>query len=175
MNSLLKWFSPIISNKTEKSEKMDTKNTSLRKVAIITILVVFCAVIYNLYLSNDRQFCNKSKNDLKQDLPKRQLKTDEKRPESSPEGLAAIKPKPTEFSATAQFLSEIKSLTLDDFTPINNEEAEDLKLGDVSTFNNLQLGPRIQSIVQMDYFRFVKLDLQRGCNLWPDSTKCALK
>lgn len=151
---------------------MDEKNTSttqsLRRVAIFAILVVVCAVIYSFYLSNERQCCNKNKNDIKQSLPQ----TDGIKTES-----IRAKPthRPTELRSTAQFLDQIKSLTLDDFVPINNLKAEDLKLSEISTFNNLHLGPRIQSMVRMDYFKYVKLNLQRGCTLWPDGTKCSLK
>ena len=76
---------------------------------------------------------------------------------------------PTDQKSCAVFLADCQSLTLDDFS------SKDLTLRTISQFNNLQLGPRIQSMVQMDYFKFVKLNLHRGCSLWPEVFKCVLK
>lgn len=88
----------------------------------------------------------------------------------------AAKPKPpSDHKSCAIFLNDIKSLTLDDFEPIDNQKVEELTLSQISQFNNLQLGPRIQSIARMDYFKFVKLNLHRGCIYWPDTFKCVLK
>ena len=86
-----------------------------------------------------------------------------------------IQTESTKDRSTEEPLSNIRSLTLDDFYPIDNQNANDLTLGQISSFNNLQLGPRIQSIVRMDYFKFVKLNLHRRCALWPDAHKCVLK
>ncbi|XP_054167028.1 ERO1-like protein alpha [Oppia nitens] len=84
--------------------------------------------------------------------------------------------KPVDIKSCQQMLAnDIPGLTLDDFHPIDNQNPKDLTLNQISQFNNLQLGPRLQSIVRMDYFKFVKLNLNRGCTLWPDSTKCVLR
>ena len=86
------------------------------------------------------------------------------------------KPKPpSEHKSCVIFLNDVKSLTLDDFEPIDNQNNKELTLSQISQFNNLQLGPRIQSMARMDYFKFVKLNLHRGCSLWPDALKCVLK
>jgi hypothetical protein len=176
MNTILKWFSPNM--KTQNSAKMDQKNISttqpFRRMALIAILVVFCAVIYTYYLSNNKLISNKLKNDIKKSSSKQQFNENEIKSD-----FETISPKPVQkpkdFISTALLLEEISGLSLDDFEPINKENVNELKLSDISTFNNLHLGPRIQSIVRMDYFKYVKLNLQRGCTLWPDSSKCSLK
>lgn len=43
----------------------------------------------------------------------------------------------------------------------------------VDQFNNKQLLPRLLSIVDMDYFKYVKLNLNKKCSLWPDDAKCS--
>ena len=150
---------------------MAEEKSNWTKTIAVGVVVTAMAVIYQIpseYKTID--FVSKYFNvDLKQRLETKPLK------EKATEDLFRSPPKVSEFSSCAVFLSQIKSLTLDDFYPIDNQSAEDLTLSDISGFNNLQLGPRIQSIVRMDYFKFVKLNLHRRCILWPDATKCVLK
>jgi hypothetical protein len=173
MNAILKWFSPKIATQNSATMGPKTKSTTQQftGMVLIAILLVFCAVIYNYYyLTNDRLNFNKLQNDIKKSPSKQQLNQNEFKSDSS----KSVQ-KPKDFSSTALLLEEISGLSLDDFEPINKENVNELKLKDISTFNNLHLGPRIQSIVRMDYFKYVKLNLQRGCTLWPDSSKCSLK
>jgi len=70
------------------------------------------------------------------------------------------------------FLELLKNETLEGI-PLNNNE--DFTLGNVDIFNNIHLLPRLKYIVSLDYFRFVKLNLNRKCELWADNVKCALR
>lgn len=77
----------------------------------------------------------------------------------------------------ARFLNELETLTLEDFYPLNANGSDSnlVALSSIDSFNNAYLGPRLQVISRMDYFRYVKLNLSRKCTLWPDNTKCSLK
>lgn len=79
---------------------------------------------------------------------------------------------PSPVPPPASFISALKNRVLNEFVPINNGT---LTISTVDAFNNLHLAPRLQSITDMDYFRFVKLNLKNKCTLWPDNTKCALR
>lgn len=68
------------------------------------------------------------------------------------------------------FLDSLKSKVLNDFIPII---PENLNISSIDCYNNVHLSPRLQSIITMDYFRFVKLNLKKYCTLWPDDTKCS--
>lgn len=46
---------------------------------------------------------------------------------------------------------------------------------DIHQFNRHKLLPLIKSLVTMDYFRYVKLNLNRPCKLWCDADKCNLR
>lgn len=45
----------------------------------------------------------------------------------------------------------------------------------VDHFNNAKIYPRLKSILVKDYFRYIKVDLNRGCPFWADDSRCALK
>lgn len=45
----------------------------------------------------------------------------------------------------------------------------------VDDFNNIKIYPRLQSLLQKDYFRFYKTNLKRECPFWHDDSKCAMK
>lgn len=45
----------------------------------------------------------------------------------------------------------------------------------VDDFNNIKIYPRLQSLLQKDYFRFFKVNLKRECPFWHDDSKCAMK
>lgn len=45
----------------------------------------------------------------------------------------------------------------------------------IDQFNNHQLLPRLLSVVDMDYFKYVKLNLKKKCTLWSDDAKCSRK
>lgn len=45
----------------------------------------------------------------------------------------------------------------------------------IHQFNRHVLLPRLKSLVSLDYFRYVKVNLNRPCKLWCDTGKCNLK
>lgn len=72
------------------------------------------------------------------------------------------------------FLDILGKQTLDDFTPLNLSMRKPI-IADIDLFNNVHLAPRLESISSMDYFRFIKLNLNRPCTLWSDDTRCSLR
>lgn len=73
---------------------------------------------------------------------------------------------------TSSFLSSLKSIQLNDILPLSYHQP--ITIADVNSFNNIHIFPRLSSIVSMPYFRFVKLNLAKKCNLWPDDPgKCS--
>ena len=66
----------------------------------------------------------------------------------------------------------MKGIDLNDIVPLHPGSGP-LLISDVDSFNNVRIAPRLQSIVTMDYFRFVKLNLSKKCSLWPDDDRCA--
>ena len=69
------------------------------------------------------------------------------------------------------FLQETKDIDLSEVVPLY--PSGPLLVAEVDSFNNAKIAPRLQSIVTMDYFRFVKLNLSKKCRLWPDDGRCA--
>ena len=49
------------------------------------------------------------------------------------------------------------------------------KIDYIDKFNNYQIHPRISSLVQSNYFRFIKINLKKICQFWPDDARCSLK
>ncbi|GIX67814.1 ero1-like protein [Caerostris extrusa] len=45
----------------------------------------------------------------------------------------------------------------------------------VDHFNNVKLYPILRSILVTDFFRYIKVNLNRGCPFWPDDSKCAIQ
>ncbi|XP_076029532.1 endoplasmic reticulum oxidoreductin-1-like protein isoform X2 [Oratosquilla oratoria] len=45
----------------------------------------------------------------------------------------------------------------------------------IDGYNNLKIYPRINSLMQKSYFRYWKVDLQRGCPFWHDDSACAMR
>ncbi|CAL1296065.1 unnamed protein product [Larinioides sclopetarius] len=45
----------------------------------------------------------------------------------------------------------------------------------VDYFNNIKLYPILHSILVTDFFRYIKVNLNRGCPFWPDDSKCVIK
>lgn len=46
---------------------------------------------------------------------------------------------------------------------------------DINNFNRHMIAPRIKSLVTLDYFRYVRVNLNRPCELWCDNSKCNLR
>ena len=186
MNTLFDCFSQkTVQKKTKNKRGMDSPKSCYSKlmiVSIVTLLVgLLIPVIFDLNSFKTKTIeiiSNTLDVDLKQrleDKPKKEKSIADHfqlKPSTAKTGFGS---ESSEFDSCAAFLSQIQSLSLDDFESINGENANELTLSQISSFNNLQLGPRIQSIVRMDYFKFVKLNLHRRCTLWPDTTKCVLK
>lgn len=70
------------------------------------------------------------------------------------------------------FLQQMKNYDLSEIVPLYPGSGP-LLVSEVDSFNNVKIAPRLQSIVTMDYFRFVKLNLSKKCSLWPDNDRCA--
>ncbi|MBN3326242.1 ERO1A protein, partial [Atractosteus spatula] len=45
----------------------------------------------------------------------------------------------------------------------------------IDTFNNNHLFPKLQELLKMDYFRFYKVNLNKPCPFWTDSSHCGLR
>ena len=45
----------------------------------------------------------------------------------------------------------------------------------VDHFNNIKLYPVLQSLLLSDFFRYIKVNLNRACPFWPDDSKCAIQ
>ncbi|XP_074604194.1 endoplasmic reticulum oxidoreductin-1-like protein isoform X2 [Brevipalpus obovatus] len=88
-----------------------------------------------------------------------------------------FKPKEPKFISGKNrptFLDILKQEHLDDFIPLSNDLHKPL-LANIETFNNVHLTPRLQSIISMDFFRYVKLNLNRECKLWSNDDRCSLR
>lgn len=55
----------------------------------------------------------------------------------------------------------------------SGDQNEPFSPAHVDKFNNKQLLPRLLSLVDMDYFKYIKLNLNKKCTLWPDDAKCS--
>ncbi|XP_056134955.1 ERO1-like protein alpha [Lampris incognitus] len=44
----------------------------------------------------------------------------------------------------------------------------------IDAFNNNQLYPKLQSLLESDYFRFYKVNLNKACPFWTDNSHCGL-
>jgi hypothetical protein len=50
------------------------------------------------------------------------------------------------------------------------------KIDYIDKFNNYKIVPRINALVsQHHFFRYIKLNLRKICQFWPDDAKCSLK
>uniref|UniRef100_UPI003AAA8138 ERO1-like protein alpha isoform X12 n=1 Tax=Centroberyx gerrardi TaxID=166262 RepID=UPI003AAA8138 len=45
----------------------------------------------------------------------------------------------------------------------------------IDAFNNDQLHPKLQHLLESDYFRFYKVNLEKPCPFWADSGRCGLR
>lgn len=63
------------------------------------------------------------------------------------------------------------------FCKLNGEVDDcECKIESIDKFNNYKIYPRLKSLVQKDYFRYIKLNLKKECKFWPSNDgKCALK
>ncbi|CAD5119115.1 DgyrCDS7759 [Dimorphilus gyrociliatus] len=48
-------------------------------------------------------------------------------------------------------------------------------VNNVDSLNNLKLYPRLQNILQRDYFKFFKVNLNKDCPFWKDNSQCSSK
>lgn len=49
------------------------------------------------------------------------------------------------------------------------------KIDYIDKFNNYQVHPRLRALVQHSYFRYIKINLKKICQFWPDDARCSLK
>lgn len=72
------------------------------------------------------------------------------------------------------FIDRFKQQDLSLFVNKNAlEDRDKFNATNVDQFNNNQLLPRLRSIVDMDYFKYIKLNLNKKCKLWSDDAKCS--
>ncbi|XP_063146602.1 ERO1-like protein alpha [Candoia aspera] len=45
----------------------------------------------------------------------------------------------------------------------------------IDTFNNYKIFPRLQELLQSDYFRYYKVNLKKLCPFWSDSSHCGIR
>lgn len=51
----------------------------------------------------------------------------------------------------------------------------DCKIEKIDKFNNYKFHPLISTLVQKDYFRYIRVNLKKICQFWPDDAKCSLR
>lgn len=51
----------------------------------------------------------------------------------------------------------------------------DCKIDSVLKFNNLDIKPRLRSLLERDYFKFYKVNLNKPCPFWADDGSCAFE
>ena len=103
------------------------------------------------------------------------LPKDHRLPEETFEQPAKLKePQFLSGKNKVTFLDTLKQETLDDFIPLSNDHQKPI-LATIEAFNNAHLTPRLQSIVSMDFFHYVKLNLNRECKLWSNDDRCSLR
>jgi len=83
--------------------------------------------------------------------------------------------------------ADVKQTTTNPFEKINalgdqcfcklNGEVDDCqcKIEYIDKFNNYRIQPFISNLMQKDYFRFVKVNLKKICQFWPDDARCSLR
>ncbi|XP_052275217.1 ERO1-like protein beta isoform X2 [Dreissena polymorpha] len=49
------------------------------------------------------------------------------------------------------------------------------KIDSLESLNNLQVYPRLDSLLARNFFRYVKVNLMKECPFWADDSKCAMK
>lgn len=50
------------------------------------------------------------------------------------------------------------------------------KIESIDKFNNYKIFPRVKTLVQKDYFRYIKMNLNKACEFWPPNDgKCTQK
>ncbi|XP_041106746.1 ERO1-like protein beta isoform X1 [Polyodon spathula] len=45
----------------------------------------------------------------------------------------------------------------------------------IDVFNNFKIYPKIQKLIERDFFRYYKVNLKRPCPFWPDDGHCSIK
>lgn len=45
----------------------------------------------------------------------------------------------------------------------------------IDSYNNLKVYPRLNSLLHQDFFRYWKVNLNKGCPFWEDDSKCAIR
>lgn len=140
---------------TSKHEQHALSMSSSRSLTAVLVAVVAALVTGLLLLrSPDRApvtAASESRSQTSEQVSSRSVK-------------AAVRPEQT-------FLQRMKGTDLSDIMPLY--PSGPLLISELDSFNNLKIAPRLQSIVAMDYFRFVKLNLSKKCSLWPDDARCA--
>ena len=131
------------------------KPISLINVTSLLVVVISLFFAYHYFVPAANRFDNVD---------------DEKRSEESSEQSLAGK---TKEDGSCTFIDKFKQRS--DLLAFVRPVGPDVSFSPahVDQFNNKQLLPRLLSIVDMDYFKYIKLNLNKKCTLWPDDAKCS--
>lgn len=155
-------------------QKHDNVVLRMASTSTLTSVVAVAAAILTALLLSYLSFSS---------VPVTQSSDAEPVSQSSPSGDSwATSPKPPAVQQSPKkkangptqvtFLQKMKGYDLSEIVPLYPGSGP-LLISDVDSFNNVKIAPRLQSIVTMDYFRFVKLNLSKKCSLWSDNDRCA--
>lgn len=61
------------------------------------------------------------------------------------------------------------------FKPSEYVDDCDCKIEKIDKFNNYKFHPLISTLVEKDYFRYIRINLKKICQFWPDDARCSLK
>ncbi|RWS24313.1 ERO1-like protein [Leptotrombidium deliense] len=137
----------------EMKSSEDSHSSTARKLIVLSLIVLLSTLIYSCFFTG----------------PKSETVRQER---SNVESFE--KARKNVFQKPKTFLESLRDKNVDDFIPLNMD-IEPLTISKINNFNNIHLLPRLQSIVEMDYFKFIKLNLFRTCNFWSDGGKCSLR
>lgn len=84
---------------------------------------------------------------------------------------------PSDFFAKQVLADDQKPESNQCFCELNDGVDDcECKIESIDKFNNYKIFPRVKTLVQKDYFRYIKMNLNKACEFWPPNDgKCAQK
>ena len=174
-----------MSSSIDKSKCVARTGHTIGRVGACFVLPLSVLILAILYTSIPTEKLNDLVREISQQHSKIETKSS-----SKPPPVQSSKKEKEEISKSVEetFLDRFNLTRLNEFIDIRIMKSNDsnqhhmaaddrlpLKIEDLNRFIRGQLLPRLNSIVSMDYFRYIKLNLKRKCTLWPDDTRCSLK